>query len=60
VKVKNPTGVPGYSDGEIYQKNADGSYDVEYTTGKLEKGVAVGRIAVPPPSSSGDTISNWI
>eukprot|EP01034_Spumella_vulgaris_P024262 gene24262-30582_t len=58
VKVKNPTGVPGYSDGEIYLKNADGSYDIEYTTGKLEKGVAVGRIAVPPPSSDTTTITS--
>lgn len=51
MKVKNPTGVPGYTEGVIYEKNPDNTYDIEYTNGKMERKVLVTRIAVPPSSS---------
>ena len=47
VRVKNPTGMPGFTDGKIDSKNADGTYDVLYNNGKIEQRVLSTRIALP-------------
>ena len=52
VKVKRSPGKPGYDDGVIYDKNPDGSYQVEMTNGTLEKKVLASRITIPPKETS--------
>ena len=54
MKVKRPTGIPGYDDARIIGKNVDGSYKVEYNDGRIDSKVLANRIAIPPPKESNE------
>ncbi len=45
--MKKPVGQPGYHDVTIESVNANGTYDVRLSTGKLEYNVAPDKLLAP-------------